>query len=143
MYCNALYWWGGHRCPMHCDLFKIYCALPWLCRLNFAQMLTVPKGTVSSPLLLRQTDHSANKTVCISIGRMIAVLLRLSFFLFLSLSYSLFLSVSFFFCLPLSKTRYYRAWFVRFLMYATCRGPQVVNPVHVNTCGAMRWIMAS
>ena len=42
---NVLYWWGGHCCPMHCDLFKIYCATPnlgisrtWICRLNFAQM---------------------------------------------------------------------------------------------------------
>ena len=39
-----LHWWGGHCCPMHCDLFKIYCAPPNLgitrtliCRLNFAQ----------------------------------------------------------------------------------------------------------
>ena len=22
----VLYWWGGHCCPMHCDIFKIYCA---------------------------------------------------------------------------------------------------------------------
>ena len=36
--------WGGHCCPMHCDLFKIYCAPPNLgitrtsiCRLNSAQ----------------------------------------------------------------------------------------------------------
>ena len=40
----VLYWWGGHCCPMHCDLFKINCAPPnlgitrtWICRLNFAQ----------------------------------------------------------------------------------------------------------
>ena len=26
LYCIVLYWWGGHCCPMHCDLFKIYCA---------------------------------------------------------------------------------------------------------------------
>ena len=43
-YCIVLYWRGGHCCPMHCDLFKIYCAPPNLgitrtliCRLNFAQ----------------------------------------------------------------------------------------------------------
>ena len=23
-----LFWWGGHCCPMHCDLFQIYCAPP-------------------------------------------------------------------------------------------------------------------
>ena len=41
LYC---FWWGVHCCPMHCDLFKIYCAPPnlgitrtWICRLNFAQ----------------------------------------------------------------------------------------------------------
>ena len=39
----VLYWRGGHCCPMHCDLFKIYCAPPnlgirtWICRLNFFQ----------------------------------------------------------------------------------------------------------
>ena len=33
----------GHCCPIHCVLFKIYCAPPnldtriWICRLNFAQ----------------------------------------------------------------------------------------------------------
>ena len=39
-----LFWWGGHCCPMHYDLFDIYCAAPnlgitrtWICRLNFAQ----------------------------------------------------------------------------------------------------------
>ena len=44
MYCIiVLFWWGGHCCPMHCDLFKIDCAPPnlgiktWICRLNFAQ----------------------------------------------------------------------------------------------------------
>jgi hypothetical protein len=42
-FCIVLYWRGGHCCPMHCDLFKIYCAPPnlgirtWICRLNFAQ----------------------------------------------------------------------------------------------------------
>ena len=44
--CIILYsfWWGFHCCPIHCDLFKIYCAPPnlgiartWICRLNFAQ----------------------------------------------------------------------------------------------------------
>ena len=35
-----LFWWGGHCCLMHCDLFKIYCAPPnfgirtWIYRLN-------------------------------------------------------------------------------------------------------------
>ena len=24
--CVVLYWWGGHCCPVHCDLFAIYCA---------------------------------------------------------------------------------------------------------------------
>ena len=45
IYCIVLYWSGGHCCPMHCDLFKIYCAPPnigitktWICWLNFAQM---------------------------------------------------------------------------------------------------------
>ena len=40
----VLYWRDGHCCPMHCDLFKIYCAhqnlgitRTWICRLNFAQ----------------------------------------------------------------------------------------------------------
>ena len=40
----VLYWWGDHCCPIHCDLFKIYCAHPnlgisrtWIFRLNFAQ----------------------------------------------------------------------------------------------------------
>ena len=40
-----LYWWDYLCCPMHCDLFKIYCASPnlditrtWICRLKFAQM---------------------------------------------------------------------------------------------------------
>ena len=40
----ALFWWDGHCCPMHCDLFKIYCAplnlgitKTWICRLNFTQ----------------------------------------------------------------------------------------------------------
>ena len=44
LYCIVLYWWSGHCCPMHCDLFKICCAAPnlgitrtWICRLNFAQ----------------------------------------------------------------------------------------------------------
>jgi hypothetical protein len=44
MYCIVLYWRGSHCYPMHCDLFKIYCATPnlgitrtWICRLNFAQ----------------------------------------------------------------------------------------------------------
>ena len=44
IYCIVLCWWGGHCCPMHCDLFKIYCAPPnlgitrtWIWRLNFAQ----------------------------------------------------------------------------------------------------------
>ena len=43
LYCIVLYWWGGHCCPMHCDLSKIYWAPPnldnrmWICRLNFAQ----------------------------------------------------------------------------------------------------------
>ena len=44
LYCIELYWRGGHCCPIHCDLFKIYCAPPnlgitwtWICRLNFAQ----------------------------------------------------------------------------------------------------------
>ena len=39
-----LFWWGGHCCPMHYDLFKIYCApmnlgitRTWICRLNFGQ----------------------------------------------------------------------------------------------------------
>ena len=27
-HCIVLYWWGGYCCPMHCDLFKIYCAPP-------------------------------------------------------------------------------------------------------------------
>ena len=42
--CILLFWWGGHCCPMLCDLFKIYCASrnlgitrTWICRLNFAQ----------------------------------------------------------------------------------------------------------
>ena len=41
---SSKYWWGGHWCPMHCDLFEIYCAPPnlgitrtWICRLKFAQ----------------------------------------------------------------------------------------------------------
>ena len=39
----VLFLWGGHCCPMHCDLFKIYCGYPnlgirtWICRLNFAE----------------------------------------------------------------------------------------------------------
>ena len=40
----VLYWRGGHCCPMHCELFQVYCAPPnlgitrtWICRLNFAQ----------------------------------------------------------------------------------------------------------
>ena len=40
----VLFWWGGHCCPMQCDLLKIYCAPPnlgiartWICWLNFAQ----------------------------------------------------------------------------------------------------------
>ena len=40
----VLFWWGGHYCPMLCDLFKIYWAPPnWgitrtrICRLNFSQ----------------------------------------------------------------------------------------------------------
>ena len=40
----ALYWRGGHCCPMYCDLFKMFCASPnigitrtWICQLNFAQ----------------------------------------------------------------------------------------------------------
>ena len=37
LYCIVLYWRGGHCCPMHCDLFKIYCARTWICRLNVAQ----------------------------------------------------------------------------------------------------------
>ena len=44
LYCIVLFfWWGGHCYPMHCDLFKIYCAPPnlgirtWIWRLNFAQ----------------------------------------------------------------------------------------------------------
>ena len=43
LYCIVLYWWCGHCCAMHCDVFKIYCALPnlgirtWICRLNVAQ----------------------------------------------------------------------------------------------------------
>ena len=46
LYCIVLYciWWGGPCCPMHCDLFKIYCAplnlditRTWICRLNFFQ----------------------------------------------------------------------------------------------------------
>ena len=43
-FCIVLFWWGGHFCPIYCDLFKIYCAPPnlgitrtWICRLNFAQ----------------------------------------------------------------------------------------------------------
>ena len=43
-YCIVLHWRDGHCCPMHCDLFQIYCAPPnlditrtWICRLNFAQ----------------------------------------------------------------------------------------------------------
>ena len=39
-----LFWWGGHCCPMHSDLFEIYCVPPnlgiirtWIYRLNFAQ----------------------------------------------------------------------------------------------------------
>ena len=43
-YYIVLYWRDGHCCPMHCDLFKFYCAPPnlgitrmWICRLNFAQ----------------------------------------------------------------------------------------------------------
>ena len=42
--CIELHWRGDHCCPMHCDLFKIYCAPPnlgitrtWICWLNFAQ----------------------------------------------------------------------------------------------------------
>ena len=47
--CIVLYWWGSNCCPIHCDLFKIYCAPPnlgitrtWICReygtwINFAQ----------------------------------------------------------------------------------------------------------
>ena len=38
-----LFWWGGHCCPVHCDLFQIYCAPPnlgiartWMWRLKFA-----------------------------------------------------------------------------------------------------------
>ena len=37
-------WWGGHCCPIHCDIFKIYCDPPnlgirtWICQLNLAQM---------------------------------------------------------------------------------------------------------
>ena len=27
-YCIVLYWWGGHFCPIHCDLFEIYCPPP-------------------------------------------------------------------------------------------------------------------
>ena len=44
LYCIVLYWRADHCCPMHCDLFKIYCDPPkigntriWICRLNFAQ----------------------------------------------------------------------------------------------------------
>ena len=43
-----LLWWGGHCCPMHCDLFKIYCTSlnlgirTWICRLNFAQRTIFP-----------------------------------------------------------------------------------------------------
>ena len=40
----VLYSRSGLCCPMHCDLFKIFCAPPnlgiartWICRLNFAQ----------------------------------------------------------------------------------------------------------
>ena len=38
--CIVLYWRGGHCCPMHCDLFNIFCAplnlgitRTWICRL--------------------------------------------------------------------------------------------------------------
>ena len=41
--CIVLYWWDGHCCPMHYDLFKIDFAPPnlgirtWISRFNFAQ----------------------------------------------------------------------------------------------------------
>ena len=41
--CIVLYWWSGHCCPMHCDLFEIYCASPnlgirtWICWVNLSQ----------------------------------------------------------------------------------------------------------
>ena len=42
--CIVFYWRSGDCCPIHCDLFKIYCAPPnlgiirtWICRLNFVQ----------------------------------------------------------------------------------------------------------
>ena len=43
MNCIVFSWWGGHCCPMHCDLSEIYCAPRMLdtrtriCPLNFAQ----------------------------------------------------------------------------------------------------------
>ena len=46
LYCIVLYCieGGGHCCPIHCDLFDIYCAPPnlcitrtWICRLNLTQ----------------------------------------------------------------------------------------------------------
>ena len=37
IFCIVLYWRGGHCCPMHCDLFKIYCVPPNPGILKFAQ----------------------------------------------------------------------------------------------------------
>ena len=31
-----LFWWGGHCCPMHCDLLRSI-TRSWICWLNFAQ----------------------------------------------------------------------------------------------------------
>ena len=75
-----LYWWGGHCCPTHCDLFKIYCAPPnlgitrtWIGRLKFAQRLIFsvlrffnePEVSDSGPLSLK----SLSKNLCTGILR--------------------------------------------------------------------------
>ena len=44
LYCIVLYWWSGHCCQMHCDLFQFFRDPPnlgitrtWIWQLNFAQ----------------------------------------------------------------------------------------------------------
>ena len=63
----VLFWWGGHCCPMHCDLFEIYCAPPnlgiirmWICRLNFAQR-PIFQAWVSLTSLKSQTQDPQPK----------------------------------------------------------------------------------
>ena len=72
-----MFWWGGHCCPMHCDLFKIYCVFClWVIpRTQFEETLRIQtEGQRISIYYQDVTPRTRLKTPLRSLGTMYVLL---------------------------------------------------------------------